>query len=471
MRRSASLERLSVSSLPRVSNTLPIEAAVPSQALDAAGDALPQGEKGFAGTATDCDASMPSSRRKHRVFFVNRYFYPDHSATSMLLGDLAFALSRSGEYEITVITSRQRYGDPTQRLPYRDSMIGVDIRRVASTQFGRAGLVGRSVDYLSFHLGAAWAAARLIRRGDVVVTKTDPPLLSVTVGLVAGIVGARRVNWLQDLFPEIASALRVRGIPRAAYAALTSLRDITLRTSDANVVIGDLMAQKLRERKVPDRRISVIPNWIDSGWFRPVPHAVNCKRVEWGLAGMFVVQYSGNFGRAHGFDTLVAAIERLRDEAPRMRFLFVGGGAHRTMIERIAAERGLTNVLFKPYQPRAELAETLSVADVHLVTLVPSLEGLIVPSKFYGICSVGRPTVYIGDSEGEIGTIVRRETIGYTVKPGDVQALVATLRRISADPAELERLGNNARALAEARWDKSLAVDRFSDLFKQLQDA
>jgi colanic acid biosynthesis glycosyl transferase WcaI len=389
----------------------------------------------------------------------------------MLLGDLAFALSRSGEYAISVITSRQRYDDPAQRLPRRDSMLGVDIRRVSGTQFGRAGLVGRSIDYLNFHMAAVWATICLIRRGDVVVTKTDPPLLSLTVGVVAGMVGARRVNWLQDLFPEIANALGVRGIPGPVYTALTALRDLTLRTSDVNVVIGDLMATRLRSRDIPERRISVIPNWIDSRWFRPVPHSVNRKRVEWGLEGAFVVQYSGNFGRAHGFDTLVAAIERLRDEAPRIRFLFVGAGAHRTIIEQLATERALSNVVFKPYQPRAELAETLSVADVHLVTLVPSLEGLIVPSKFYGICSVGRPTVYIGDSEGEIGAIVRRESIGHTVDPGDVDTLVETLRRIAINPAELERWGRNARALAEGRLDKSLAVDRFSDLFKRLQAA
>ena len=439
----------------------------PSLAMSA-GDAAGPVAEPFASTSPAAESRVLPARRGRRVFFVNRYFHPDHSATSMLLGDLAFALSRSGEYAVTVITSRQRYDDPTQRLPRQDTMIGVDIRRVAGTRFGRAGLLGRSVDYLSFHAAAAWAVFRLIRRGDVVITKTDPPLLSLTVGMVAGMLGAYRVNWLQDLFPEIATALGVRGIPRPAYAALTAVRDLTLRTADTNVVIGDLMAQRLRDRKVPEHRIDVIPNWVDSGWFRPVPRAANPKRTEWGLEHAFVVQYSGNFGRAHGFDTLVDAIERLRDRAPRIKFLFVGGGAHRATIEQLSTERGLSNVLFKPYQPRSELAETLSVADVHLVTLVPSLEGLIVPSKFYGICAVGRPTVYIGDKNGEISTIVRRETVGVTVEPGDVDALVDTLMKLEQDPARVEWLGANARALAEEKCDKGLALARFSALFERV---
>jgi colanic acid biosynthesis glycosyl transferase WcaI len=439
----------------------------PSMAASA-GDETGRAQNPFGSLAAAGAAQALPARRGRRVFFVNRYFHPDHSATSMLLGDLAFALSRSGEYAVTVITSRQRYDDPTTRLPSQETMIGVDIRRLAGTHFGRGRLIGRSVDYLSFHASAAWAVFRLIRRGDVVVTKTDPPLLSLTVGLVAGMLGAYRVNWLQDLFPEIATALGVRGFPRPAFAALTAVRDLTLRSADANVVIGDLMAQRLRDRDVPERRIQVIPNWVDSAWFRPVSPSANRKRAAWGLEQAFVVQYSGNFGRAHGFDTILSAIEQLRDRAPRIRFLFVGGGANRATIEQLSEEYRLTNVQFKPYQPRSDLAETLSVADVHLVTLLPSLEGLVVPSKFYGICAVGRPTIYIGDLDGEIARIIRRENTGVTVRHDDASGLVEALMHLATDCEYTAQLGRNARALAETECDKLLAIAKFENLLNGL---
>ena len=125
-----------------------------------------------------------------KVVFLNRFFFPDHAATSQLLSDLAFDLADSG-YEVHVITSRQRYDDASARLPAESEVKGVRIRRVWTSRFGRGHLSGRAMDYLTFYLTTAWGLWRLIRRGDVVVAKTDPPLISVVAGWVAGYGGAR----------------------------------------------------------------------------------------------------------------------------------------------------------------------------------------------------------------------------------------------------------------------------------------
>jgi len=148
-----------------------------------------------------------SSNRK--LIFVNRFFFPDHSATSQMVSDLAFALAAAG-FDVQVVTSRLRYDDPAAELPGREAIAGVQVHRVRTTRFGRHLLPGRALDYLTFYLSAAWRLFRLLRRGDVVVAKTDPPLISVPVGWVAGLRGARLVNWLQDLFPEVAAALGIR---------------------------------------------------------------------------------------------------------------------------------------------------------------------------------------------------------------------------------------------------------------------
>ncbi len=410
----------------------------------------------------------PGPGTKTRVVFVNRYFHPDHSATSLLLGDLAIALARSDRFDVSVVASRQRYEQHAAALPRHDGVAGVTIRRVGGTRFGRGRLWGRAIDYLSFHVASAWAALRLLRPGDIVVSKTDPPLLSISIGLVARLRGARRVNWLQDLFPEVAAQLRMLPLPAPLLAALTSLRDRSLMNADANVVIGDLMAKRLLACSVAPDRVRTIPNWIDSGWFRPVTPEANSKRRAWDLAGCFVVQYSGNLGRVHEVETLLSAIRTLAREQPSIRFLFVGGGVQRARLERTVSESGLANVSFRPYQPRSELAETLSVADVHLVTLLPALEGMVVPSKFYGICAVGRATLYIGDPEGELGRIVAGERLGLVVRDGDADGLVSAIRQLAADRGACAAFGANARAAAETRWDKRIAVAQFMELLDGL---
>ena len=125
-----------------------------------------------------------------------------------MLSDLAFALAR-GKANIHVVTSRLRYEHSQQLLPNAQVMDEVTVHRVWTSGFGRRGLVGRALDYLSFYFTSFWCLLRLLRRGDVVVAMTDPPMVSVIARWAATVRGALLVNWVQDLFPEVAAELGV----------------------------------------------------------------------------------------------------------------------------------------------------------------------------------------------------------------------------------------------------------------------
>ena len=125
-----------------------------------------------------------------KTIFVNRFFYPDHSATSQLLTDLAFHLAKT-KVATHVITSRQVYDDPNVTLPHQDFVQGVSVNRVWTARFGRQNLLGRTLDYLTFYFSAAWSLFVLLEPGDIVIAKTDPPLISVVVAWVAKIRGAK----------------------------------------------------------------------------------------------------------------------------------------------------------------------------------------------------------------------------------------------------------------------------------------
>ena len=147
-------------------------------------------------------------------------------------------------------------------------------------------------------------------------------------------------------------------------------------------------------------------------------------------------------------------------------FIFVGGGAQRAKLEREILKRGLTNVRLHPYQPRELLAETLAVADVHLVSLNPKLEGLIVPSKFYGIAAAGRPTLFIGAADGEIARLIDEFECGFTINPGDGKGLADRILQLAQDPQLCATLGARARAAFEKHWDKSRAVEKWEEVLK-----
>ncbi|MBL8037096.1 MAG: glycosyltransferase family 4 protein [Nitrospira sp.] len=396
-----------------------------------------------------------------KTIFINRYFYPDHSATSQLLSDLAFDLASRGQ-EIHVITGCQLYENPQATLPAHEWIRGVRIHRVRTSRFGRGRLGGRLADYLTFYVGATWRLLRSVRGGDVVVSKTDPPMMSVLAAWAVKLRGGVLVNWVQDLFPEIATSMEVYGM-RFAAPMLKQFRNRSLRQSRCNVVLGEIMAKRLRDEGVPPDRITIIENWADGEAIRPIHKHDNPLVVEWGLKNKFVLGYSGNMGRVHEFKTMIDAAEKVK-RLDDVVFLFIGDGIAREWVVSEVARRGLSNVQFYPYQSADRLRWSLSVPDVHFVSLRPTMEGLIVPSKFYGIAAAGRPIIHIGDPDGEIARILEREQCGWSFCIGEVDALANCILRLTSRGPELREAGLSARRAFDRKYARSHALNSWSRL-------
>lgn len=401
-----------------------------------------------------------------RIVFINRYFYPDVSATSQILFDLARRLVDHG-IEVHVVCSRQLYDDPAASLPPHETIEGIKVHRALTTCFGRGNLVGRAADYASFYVTCAAKLAGLLRQGDVVVAKTDPPLISIAAAAVARMRGARLVNWLQDVFPEVATCLEANPLPAWLDDALKRLRDRSLHQAETNVVLGTRMREHIERRGIPRERIRVIENWADGDVVEPKPIEASCLRAELGLANKFVVAYSGNLGRAHEYHTLLGAAEAMRADSDVV-FLMIGGGAKLTDLKREVETRVLPNFVFLPYQRREMLADALAAADVHLACLLPELEGLIVPSKFYGILAAGRPAVFIGDKDGEIARIIDEFHCGAVVQSGDSQALVRALWTLRRAQVRTD-MGMRARQLFVQKYTVARATQEWLNVIAQLE--
>lgn len=404
-----------------------------------------------------------------RVILANRYFHPDESATSRMVSSLAFGLAERG-FEVEILTGRYAHDNPTDALPSCETMHGVTVRRLATTHFGRSRLTGRAADYASFHASAGLWCLLHVRRGDVVIACTDPPLLSVSLAVAIAARGGLLVNWLHDLFPEVAIELGL--IPRGSLLARLALvmRDASLRRAIRNVVPTRAMAQGLRQRGIAGQDIILLPYWSEESEIQPIDPADNALRREWGLGDRFVVGYCGNFGRAHEFTTLLDAADALRDD-PGIRFLLVGGGFGRRLVEDEIKRRGLTNIILQPLQPRARLAESLSAADVHIVSLLPALEPYVVPSKLYGIMAAGRPALFIGSAEGEVATTLQRHGFGETIAIGEGGALAERIVSIQRDAAGRATMNRNARAAFEAEHLRSRAITDWVKLLEAMGEA
>ena len=196
-------------------------------------------------------------------------------------------------------------------------------------------------------------------------------------------------------------------------------------------------------------------------------------RAEWGLDGAFVVGYAGNLGRAHEIETILGAMKALQrnatgEKAQLIKFLFIGGGSLRATLENEVTQCKLANVVFRGYQPREQLAATLSAADVHLVSLNPKLEGLIVPSKIYAIAAAGRPAIFLGHPQGEIAKIIQETGCGFTVPSSNVWELKERILQLIRSPELRAIMGARARAAFEQSWDKDIALSKWERLFNEV---
>jgi colanic acid biosynthesis glycosyl transferase WcaI len=401
-----------------------------------------------------------------KIVFVNRFYFPDHSATSQMLTELASELVVAGR-NVHVITSRLLYEQSKADLIPREVVRGVVVHRVWSTRFGRRNLIGRAIDYSSFYWSAFFQLLLVLRRGDLVVAKTDPPLISVVAAFAASLRQARLINWLQDIFPEVAIHLGIDSMRGPLGTIAKRLRNYSLRRAAVNVVLGERMAGFVQQYAPCP---VIIHNWGVGAPANPIPARGNELRQQWQIGDRFVVGYSGNLGRAHEYQIIVDAVDTLQGD-DQLLFLFIGGGKGLDELRTELIRRGLSQrVMFRPYQPVERLALSLAVADVHLVTLRPSLEGLIVPSKFYGIAAAGRPTLFLGDLDGEIPRILHMFDCGVSVETSDVSGLVSAIQALRTDPRRVARLGRNARLAYEQYFDRRLAIGKWSAVIEKARN-
>jgi glycosyltransferase involved in cell wall biosynthesis len=393
--------------------------------------------------------------RRIRVLVINQYYWPGIEATAHLLSELCEELAR--EYDVTVVTGCLR---ETAKRPERFTRNGVEVVRVPSTVFERAHLLPRAVNYLTFLLGSL-RAGFASERPDVVLCMTDPPLVANVALPVARRCGVPLVVVSQDVFPEIAVALKRLEQP-LVIGALRLAIGFALHRADSVVAIGDTMRSRLEAKGVHPDRIAVIPNWIDTAAVGPEERD-NEWAAENGLVGRFVVMHSGNVGFAQDLDTLLRAATLLRD-LEDLSIVVIGSGARREPLHALASRIETDSVRFLPYQPPNVVSSSLSSADIHFVGLAAGLAGFVVPSRIYGIMAAGRPVLVSADAESETARLVAEIGCGIVVPPGRPDLTARVIREVHDGAHDLEEMGRRGREYVLHDASRETAVQRYRDL-------
>lgn len=380
-----------------------------------------------------------------RILLLNQAFYPDVVSSGQHLTDLALGLVERG-HRVTVVAGRRAYDNAQVRFARRETWRGLDILRVGCTGLGKRCKWHRAVDFASF-LVCCGGRLLALPRHDAVVALTSPPLIACLGALLARRWCSRFFYWVMDLNPDeaIAAGWLREGSPVAR--ALDQLSRFSLRRADGVIALDRFMRERITAKGVTPAKVHVLPPWAHDGEVRYDPVGRARFRRTHGLADKFVVMYSGNHSPCHPLQTLLESARRLHGDAS-VAFLFVGGGSELPRVRAFAAEHGLGNLRCLPYQPRSDLAASLSAADAHAVVMGDPFVGIVHPCKLYNVLAVSAPVIYVGPTPSHVTEVLEalpdRALFGCAAH-GQVDQVVAHLQRIRT-------LGKRREALRFENW-------------------
>ena len=398
------------------------------------------------------------------VMFVNRSYWPDAEATGQLLTELCEDLA--SDFEVSVVCGQPNSNPSGASFARSGTEVrnGVTIHRVRHSQFSKTFSLGRMTNLASFTFAAAACVSKMPAR-DVIVTESDPFFLSLLGARTKQKRGGAFIAYLQDIYPDVAIALgkiKEGSLTRCIRTKLTQ----AYRQADRVVVLSDGMRRTLVRFGVDSDRIESIPNWVDTDKIFPRTERESPFRQKHGMSGRFVVMHSGNMGLSQKLETLLDVGQILADD-PVFQLYLVGDGANCKQLKAATKSRQINNVHFLEYQPKSLLRQSLTSADLHVISTSEGALDCLMPSKLYGILASGTPVMAIAPLHSELATIVQENEVGIAVAPGKPEETASLLRKLKADPERLEQMGIHARKLAESHYDRSRCTGAFKSLIRK----
>jgi colanic acid biosynthesis glycosyl transferase WcaI len=412
-----------------------------------------------------------------RILFLNLYFPPDTSATAKAAESMVRALAQS--HEVTVLCGRPSY-DPTERRPWKiwqterfsaqvpegGSAITTSnsnaktftLIRVGSTDYPRIQMQRRILNYLTYAKLAALRA--LFVPCDVILAMTDPPFLGITGAFIAMLKGKPLVYDIQDLYPDMAVAGSIVQ-PGLLSRMWERLHRWALSRAARIIVLGDDMRARLlskADKRIDPAKIVIVRSGVEL----PIaPGSINGQlnpEIISAIRGnsRFVVLHAGNLGFYGAWETIIAAARQL--ERDNIGFVFVGDGAERVRLESLAA--GAANIRFLPFFPSRDIPSVLAAPDAHVVTIKRGLEGVVVPSKMFGILAAGKPIIAVAPSETDVAALGTSHGFAICADPSDASALASAIRHLALNPAQVEAMGK-AACRAASRYARAEELRKF----------
>lgn len=412
---------------------------------------------------------------KKKLLIFAHYYHPDTASTGQILKDQAEGML--DEFDVTVICVVPSYSGIIEekykkQKYYFENINGVKVIRVRVPSFTKVSKISRIKNIVSYFFGAL-GVSRKAGEQDYVFTISQPPVL----GGLLGVFGkwqkhAKMIYCIQDFNPEQVMAVNYSK-NRFVLWVMMVLDKFSCRHSDLVITVGRDLVETLKGRfkgkNVPKH--VMINNWIDEKEIYPLETTdkkVIAFRKQYGLEDKFVIMYSGNIGLYYDLQNLLKVIERFKPgtktaDGREVAFAFVGAGA---VLDKLIVYKNLhhmDNVVFIPYQDKANLIYSLNAGDVHWCVNAKGIKGVSCPSKAYGIMGVGKPIIGVLEEGSEVRMLIDEIGCGKCCEPGDYVEVENIIRWYidNADTGEEKKMGLKGRKYLEENLTKDVSVEKY----------
>lgn len=397
-----------------------------------------------------------------RLLYFVQYYYPEKAAGLQLVEDMLKGYVDAGfDVDLYIpmptrgITKEERKEYKKRKIEYKYNN-KLTIHRMALYREGK-GFIPRTIRYFIFSFECFWKG--LTKRADVVFSGSAPPSQGVIIGWIKKLTGKRFVYNLQDIFPDSLVNVNMTHKGSIIWKIGRKMENYTYRKADRIIVISEDFKNNILEKGVPEDKIVVVPNWVNST-IRSIPREENVLINRYDLdPSKFIICYSGNIGYTQNIELLVDVAEGLK--ATDINFVIIGDGSTKEELERMITDRNLTNMKLLPYQPYEELSHVFSLGDAGLVISRAGIGGNSIPSKTWDIMAAERPVLASFDADSDLSKIIQKEECGIAVPADNKEELIGAILKLYNDERLRKQYGQNGKRYLVENLDRDKCVGEY----------
>lgn len=399
----------------------------------------------------------------NKFFFVTQVFYPDETATASVFTDLTVKLAEYNDITVEVWCAQPSYLTTVRQArhtEYKD----VKIKNLPGTNFQKENLAGRLLNYFTFTISLFFSLV-FSKDKSPIFTVTNPPFLGAIVLIISKLKSRKYIYIIHDIYPD--GIIKINKLSEKSFIAKiwSRLNKIILRNAEKVVVLGRDMADVIKQIE-PASKIEYIPNGNNEELILPINFETNPFVIANKLTDKFVVQYSGNMGIWHDIYPIGSVAKKLEKE--NIHFLFIGAGIRKKELYEAWENKVPDNTIVLPYQPKAEIGQTLTACHVAIITLREGLQGMAVPSKLYGILAAGVPIIGMVPENSEIALVIREENCGYVINPRDEDMMIRAILDLRDNPEKQKLFGQNSRKAFEKKYTTKIVSQKYYQLISKI---